>query len=170
MVIDEGRLAQTAPDQATFDRVRDRLIDQTLLVEQTKAESTRTEAEKTAAASWLGEVRGKFPNPEAFDSALRALDMSESQFRSVLEDHERSLAMIDRRLRPAASPEQDEIAAYYRDTFVPEYEKHGQGARPPLADVEGRIREILVQQKIDRELEVWLKELRVARSVKIYSQ
>ena len=169
-LIDQGRSPSALPDTATFDRVRDRLIDQRLLAEEAKVEAAGPEGEDAAAAPWLAEIRKKSPSPEAFDSALRALDMNESQLRSVLEDHERSLAMIDRRLRPAASPEQAEIAAYYRDTFRPEYAKRGAGEPPPLKEVESRIREILVQQKIDSELAVWLKELRSTHQVKVYSQ
>lgn len=168
-LIDQGRLPSAPPDAAALDRVRDRLIDQALLDEQVKAETAAPAGEAAAAASWLAQIRKKFMSQEAFDSALRELDMDETQLRRVLEGHERSLAMIDRRLRPAASPEQAEIAAYYRDTFVPDYAKSSQGAPPPLEAVEGRIREILVEQKIDSELEVWLKDLRSSHQVKVYS-
>lgn len=167
-LIDQGRLPSAPPDAAALDRVRDRLIDQALLDEQVKAEAAAPAGE-AAAASWMAQIRKQFTSQEAFDSALRELDMDETQLRRVLEGHERSLAMIDRRLRPAASPEQAEIAAYYRGTFVPDYAKRGQGAPPPLEAVESRIQEILVQQKIDSELEVWLKELRSSHQVKVYS-
>ncbi|HLW78724.1 MAG TPA: hypothetical protein VKU44_03910 [Terriglobia bacterium] len=167
ILMEQGRLPEASPDAATFDRVRDRLIDQRLLGEEVKAEAAPSNGAAAAAESTLAEVRRKFPSPAAFDSALGALDLDETGFLRLLEEHERSLALVDRRLRPAASPDQPEIDRYYRETFLPEYAKRSQGGPPPLAEVESQIREVLVQQKIDQLLAAWLKELRSAHRVRV---
>jgi hypothetical protein len=59
------------------------------------------------------------------------------------------------------------VEAYYQNTFVPEHLRRAAGPPPPLEDVEGEIREILVQKKIDELLMEWLSELRSTRQVKI---
>jgi hypothetical protein len=167
-LIDDGQLPKGPPDAAALVRVRDRVIDQKLLALEAQPAGERSANMEKVAAERLAGIRRKFAGPEVLDSDLRSLGMDERQLLQVLEDQERTLEMINRRLRPAASPDQTEIQAYYRNQFVPEYAKHGQGVPPPLAEVESQIREILTQQKIDEQLTAWLRELRQTRHVKVH--
>lgn len=167
-VIDDGRLPKMPPDAAALVRVRDRLIDQELLALEAQSASEKPANVKKVAAERLAGIRRKCPSQEALDSDLRSLGMDEHQLLGVLEGQERTLEMINQRLRPAASPDRSEIQAYYRNQFAPEYAKRGQGAAPPLAEVESQIREILTQQKIDEQLTAWLRELRQTRHVKVH--
>ena len=168
ILIQEGKLPNTPPDAATLDRVRDRLIDQTLLAQETRAEGLEWPGARSAAQQRLAEVRKRFSSAKAFDSALRSLGMSENQFLEVLAAQQRTLRLIEQRLRPAASPGQAEIQTYYRETFLREYAKRSPGAPPRLAEVESQIREILVQKRINEQLTAWLEELRSSRKVKLY--
>ncbi|HEV2493299.1 MAG TPA: hypothetical protein VG204_09540 [Terriglobia bacterium] len=167
-VIDDGRLPKMPPDAAALVRVRDRLIDQELLALEAQSASEKPANVKKVAAERLAGIRRKCSSQEALDSDLRSLGMDEYQLLGVLEGQERTLEMINQRLRPAASPDRSEIQAYYRNQFAPEYAKRGQGAAPPLAEVESQIREILTQQKIDEQLTAWLRELRQTRHVKVH--
>lgn len=167
-LIDQGRLPRTPADAAELARVRDRLIDQKLLaLEAQQAGEGSPNVEKIADERLAG-IRRKFASQETMDVDLRSLGMDEQQLLQVLEAQERTLEVINQRLRPGASPDQSEIQAYYRDQFVPEYAKRGRGAPPPLAEVESRIRELLTQQKIDEQLAAWLRELRQTRHVKVH--
>jgi hypothetical protein len=167
-LIEEGRMPKTPPDAATFDRVLNRVIDQSLLAQEASAEGLDSAGVQGIAAERLAGVRKKFPSAGVFDSALRSLGMDEKQLLGTLEKQERTLEMINQRLRPSASPDREEIEAYYRETFLPEYATRGKGAPPALREVEGQIREILVQKKIDDRLSAWLKELRSTHKVKLY--
>ncbi|PYV27152.1 MAG: hypothetical protein DMG24_05405, partial [Acidobacteria bacterium] len=104
ILIQEGKLPKPPPDAATLDRVRDRLIDQTLLAQETRAEGLEWPGARSAAQQRLAEVRKRFSSAKAFDSALRSLGMSENQFLEVLAAQQRTLRLIEQRLRPAASP------------------------------------------------------------------
>jgi hypothetical protein len=169
MLIDHARLPDVPPDAATLDRVRDRLIDQKLLAQQAQAEGPSAAHVADAAAARLAEIRSRFSNAQGLDTALRSLGMDEHQLLQVLEGQERTLEMINQRLRPVASPDATEVQAYYKETFLPEYARRGNGSPPPLREVEGQIREILTQQKIDQQLAAWLGELRSTRRVKIHA-
>jgi 2-polyprenyl-3-methyl-5-hydroxy-6-metoxy-1,4-benzoquinol methylase len=114
-------------------------------------------------------VRAKYASEEVFQSALHKLGMSEQEVLEHLQAQERTLYLIDQRLRPAAWVELSEIEDYYRETFVPEYNRRTTATPPPLKEVENKIREILVQKKIDELLSTWLEELRTGRRVKIHS-
>jgi hypothetical protein len=168
-LLDGGRAPKARPDAATFEGVLNRLIDQKLLAQEARAEGPEPARVRAVAAGRLAELRKKFPSAQGFDSALRSLGMNEQQLLEALENQERTLEMINLRLRPAASPDRTEIEAYYRQTFLPEYARRGRGAPPALREVEGQIREILVQKKIDAQLSEWLKGLRSTHKVKLYS-
>jgi len=165
----DSQLPAAAPDAATLERVRDRLVNQTLLAQEAEAESLdRTDLPRRAAEA-LAEVRKKYASEEAFQSALHTLGRDEAQVLQRLERHESALRIIDERLRPTAWVEPSEIEAYYQKTFVPAYLQRKTGRQPALEEVESQIREILVQQKIDQLLAAWLEELRASQRVRLHS-
>ncbi|MBI1983230.1 MAG: hypothetical protein HYS61_03435 [Acidobacteria bacterium] len=164
-----GQTPEAEPDSASLRYVRDRLVDQLLLQQEAETETGEMPDFFQAAAEAWEEVRAKYGNEELFRSALARLGMSEQEVLARLRVQERTLYLVDERLRPAAWAELSEIEEYYPETFVPEYERRGAGTPPPLEEVEGRIREILVQKKIDQLLPIWLEELRTGRRVKIHS-
>jgi hypothetical protein len=164
-----GQSPSAPPDLATPERVRDRLIDQRLLAEEAQAENVeRTDLPPQGAAT-LAEVRKKYPSEEAFQAALRTLEMDEQEVLRRLEDQMLVLHIIDQHLRPAAWVERAEIEAYYQKTFGREHVEQAAGPTPALEEVENQIREILVQEKIDHLLSSWLQELKASRRVRLYS-
>ena len=164
-----GQSLSVPPDPATLERVRDRLIDQRLLAEEAEAERVERTDLPSQAAATLAEVRRKYPSEEAFQAALRTLEMDEREVLQRLEDQALVLCIIDQRLRPAAWVERAEIEAYYRKTFGREHVEQAAGSAPALEDVENQIREILAQEKINQLLSTWLEELKTSRRVRLHS-
>lgn len=163
----DGKASAASPGLATLNQVRQRMIDRILLEDEVHADGINVSPDDPAVAALLSQLRKKYPSHEAFAAALKSLGMTEELLKSVLVDEEAILRLIDQRLRPQAVVEPAEIEAYYRDTLVPSLRRENQLA-PPLAEVESRIREILVQQKIDRLLDEWLKRLRTRGDVSIF--
>jgi len=165
----DGKMPSSAADAPALERARDRLVDQKLLrLELSAAPAIQAEAHE-AAKKMLAEVRERFPTEQAFHSALGALGMSELQVLERLTEQLLTLKLIDERLRPAAWPEPAEIDAYYRNRFVPDYAQRSSGTPPPLSEVEGQIREILTETRINELLTTWLEELRSVHRVVIHS-
>jgi SurA-like protein len=168
--LEEGRVPPAVPDTQTFSHVLDRLIDQRLLtVEGGTAGHQDSAASEERAELTLAQLRKRFAAEENFQAALRSLGLNEDDLLAKVEQQERILQVVDQRLRPLVSVGADEIEAYYRKTFVREWAKKSKGDPPPLAEVEDQIQEILVQRKMDRQLEDWLKELRAAHRVRYIS-
>jgi len=72
-----------------------------------------------------------------------------------------------KRLRPAASPSDDAIADYYRSTSSRNSKRRTAVlAAPSLAEVEGQIREILVQKRINELLDQWIEDLKTTTNVR----
>lgn len=165
----DGKLPPSAPDRTALEQVRDRLIEQKLLAEEAGGEGTQPANPPASAAARLEQVRQKFASQEVFQSALRALGMDEQQALARITDQENLLRVIDQRFRPMAWPERGEIEAYYRETFLPEFAQLSKSPPPPLNEVENRIRDILVQKKINDLLEKWLEEMKSSRRVKVYA-
>jgi peptidyl-prolyl cis-trans isomerase SurA len=155
------------PDVETLNLVRERMIDRVLLDEETRASDIKVAADDKAVDQRLDEIRQKFPSAARYRDELNTLDITEADLRQDIADQEAILQLIDQRLRPEATVEPADIEGYYRNTFVPELARQREQP-PPLAEVTDRIREILVQQKINGLLEDWLKRLRAARDVKTY--
>ena len=167
LFLDGKPVADSDPDTATLNQVRDRLIDRVLLDDEARASEIKVAPDNPAVDQRLEEVRKKFSNPAAYQNGLKALGMTEAGLRQDLAVQQTILQLIDQRLRPEATVEASEVEAYYRNTLIPELARQGQPA-PPLAEVTDRIREILIQQKISGLLEDWLKRLRVARDARTY--
>ncbi len=163
----DGRMPAAIPDETVMAEVRGRLIDQMLLAAEAQRSAVSTGAAQ--AARELEEIRAGFSTPEAYDQALQATGLTRDEILQRLRRRDRILKMIDRRLRPDAWVEESQIQDYYRQTFLPEYRKQHTGAPPPMEKVEGQIRKILTEQKINQLLDGWLKDLKASHVVRIHS-
>jgi SurA-like N-terminal domain len=160
---------QEKASASVLEGVRDRLINQLLMEQEVEAEGGNLPDFSTQAEKAWEEVRGKYPSEEAFQTALEKVGMTQQEILRRLQAQERTLYLIDERLRPAAWVDLSEIESYYRETFVPEYERRQTSKPPPLEEVESQIREILIQKKINELLPDWMEEIRTGRRVKVHS-
>jgi hypothetical protein len=95
---------------------------------------------------------------------------NEQDLRAQLEDHgliwadleELALriaaasAFTEQRLRPRATVSLDEVRTAYEDLMVAQYESQGQTA-PPLATVQEDLHRLLLERKLNDEIERWLE-------------
>lgn len=162
-----GRPAPDDPAPAERSAALSRLIDQKLLSRELGNYRFDQKAESSQAEKRMAEMQRRLKSDSKFASALRSLDLTESQLLGRLQAQDEILQMIDRRLRPAATVSPNDVAAYYQETFLPEYTRAHGGAPPSLAATESEIREILTQKKINALLADWLAELRKENNVRI---
>ena len=165
----ESKSPAGVPGQEERQALLKRLISQTLLAEQMRTPAREPKNGQANAEATLKSVRAKFSSQQAYQAALQALGMTEQQVLKRLELYQRTLQMINNRLRPSALPDPEEVATYYKNTFVPEYAKEHSGAPPPLDSVRGQIREILVQKKMNELLDKWLDRLKSTHRVTIHA-
>ena len=165
--LEEGRVPSMLPDSKTMSQILERVIDQKLLMGEAAAEHADLTASQLRAEQTLADLRSHFSSEEAFQVALRSLGWNEDDLLARIEEQELILRIVDQKLRPLVSVGPEEIDAYYRTSFLPEWAKKSKEKAPALVDVEAQIQEILVQRKIDKQLEVWLKELRATHHVRL---
>jgi vacuolar-type H+-ATPase subunit I/STV1 len=164
----DGQWPPPAPDSKTLEQARERLVYQNLLLEEATQDLSRDSTLERTAQEELDGLRKRFPSEGEFQSALQSLHMDEKQILSTLTDQQKVLRTIELQLRPAAAPGTSDVESYYRDVFTPEYTRRHGPPVPSLAEVEGQIREILAQKKIDQLLASWLEELKPSRRVRFY--
>ena len=158
------------PDEAATRNARERLTYQMLLTREENPGPAEKAASEKAAAERLAALRKAFAHPEDFERALKDLGMTEAEVLARVAQQELMLRLIDQRLRPAASPSDEEVAEYYRSPFVPEFQKKNAGsAPPPLSEVEAEIREILTQKRINQLLDEWIDDLKPTTGVRFHS-
>jgi hypothetical protein len=148
--------------------VLDRLIDQELLREQMKSAEFRhsTDAE---VAGRIADARKQYPqitSDEAWRALLSRYHITEKDFFMHVQQEIDVMRLVDARLRPAVQIDAKSIEAYYRDQFVPKLKQSG-ASEVPLAEVSGRIRELLTQEKVSEMLISWLQTLRSEGQVHI---
>ena len=165
-----GRVLSGALPASAIEQARTRLIDQQLLASEVSSYPASAVLLRRDALKQIAELRARFRSGRDFRLALRSLDVTLTQLCGRLERDQHILFMINARMRPAAAVSQREIQAYYEKTFLPEFSRLGRGVPPSLQAVQNRIREILVQKKINERLDARLKELSRERQVRILSQ
>jgi len=148
--------------------VLDRLIDQELLGEQMKSAAFQhcTEAE---AAARLAEARKQYAEAstdEGWQAVLARLQLAEKDLLAHVQTQIDLMRLVDARLRPGVQIDSKTIEAYYRDKFVPQLKQSGAG-EVSLADVKGKIRELLTEEKVNELLVSWLQTLRSESKVSL---
>jgi hypothetical protein len=137
----------------------DRLIDQELLREQLRP-GQAVPGEQIAAR--VGEVRKLHPEcstDDSWRSALQRYGLSQASLEKRLGEQLLLVKLVDDRLRPSVQIDQSAVEAYYRDQLLPEMTRAGNGAAP-LAEVSGKIKDLLAEKKMNELLSGWLASLR----------
>ena len=148
--------------------VLDRLIDQELLHEQMKSADFQHATESEAQAR-IDEARKQYPQAsttEGWRSLLAGYHLTEKDVLAHVQRHLDVMRLVDAHLRPTVQIDSKSIEAYYRDKFVPQLRQSGATA-VPLADVAGKIRELLTQEKVSELLVSWLQSLRSESDVRV---
>jgi hypothetical protein len=141
--------------------VLDRLIDQELLREQMKS-ADFTHATDAEVSARVADARKQYPQAESgegWQSLLAQFHLAEKDLVAHIRQQIDVMRLIDTRLRPGVDIDSKSVEAYYRDQFVPKLKQAGASAMP-LAEVSGKIRELLTEQKVSELLVSWLQTLR----------
>jgi len=148
--------------------VLDRLIDTELLAEQMKSAVFQHASEAEAAARVV-DARKHYPQgatAEGWQAVLSRFRLSEKDVLAHVQKQIDLMRLVDAHLRPTVQIDNKTIEAYYREKFVPQLKQNGTGD-VALADVSGKIRELLTQEKVSELLVSWLQSLRSESKVSV---
>ncbi|MBZ5651524.1 MAG: SurA N-terminal domain-containing protein [Acidobacteriia bacterium] len=145
----------------------DRLIDQELLREQQPAtDSPQASAEEVAQR--VAEIRKQYAEAGTelgWRALLDKYRLSEETLKHHVAVELDLMRLVDARLRPSVSVDSKSIESYYNQELLPQLRQSG-GQSVPLAEVTGRIKELLTQKKISQLLAAWLHNLRAGSEIR----
>ena len=146
----------------------DRLVDQALIEEQIDRTSFRR-ASQADVERQISELRKQVPGA-AEDRGWRALlaryDLTPQDVEELVVEQVDIFRYVDGRFRPNIRIDKRSVESYYFEQFVPQLQKNG-AREVPLDQVYDKIEEILVQQRINELMELWLKNLRLQGEVQV---
>jgi peptidyl-prolyl cis-trans isomerase SurA len=176
-VDEERRFEQVQPYRSvptfTRERIMERLIDRTLILQQEALEPEEDVSDKDLDAQ-IATLRKDIPacgqyhcgTEDGWKKYLGDHGFTEAEFRARWKQRMNLLKFIEVRFRNGIAINNSEIKAYYEKTMLPEYAKRN--VTPPKLDtIRPRIEEVLLQQQVGALLRDWLKSLRAQGSVKI---
>jgi len=145
----------------------DHLIDQELLHEQLRAPDS-PHASPEEVAQRIAEIRKQYPNGESeagWQTLLRSYGLSEEDLKNRVAAQIDLMSLVDSRLRPAVNIDNKSIESYYQQELLPQLHQTG-GLSISLAEVSGKIKELLTQKKITQLLTAWLQNLRAGSQIR----
>jgi hypothetical protein len=138
-----------------------RLIDRRLLESQMSGPGYLAPS-RDDLRSDLAKLRAQIPvaqDEKGWEALLASYGLTQREVEDHLRAETQMMNFVEVRLRPTVRVQPEEVEAYYRAQLLPDLEKAGVKL-VTLQEVEPRIRELLVQQHIDRLLDAWLHNLR----------
>jgi len=123
---------------------------------------------KDSIEARVTEIAKRFPTPTDLDAALRKVELTPDELRSLVKRQLQVEAYVQERFAPLVFVSNDEIDAYYRGTWSQQRRQRGL-AIPPLAEVREEIRTLLRASRLDQEIEKWTTQLRERANVDIYA-
>jgi peptidyl-prolyl cis-trans isomerase SurA len=168
---------QVLPGENTPAGALRRLIDRTLILEQMREQQQAVTVGTAEAEKGIAQLRREIPacaqydcqTEQGWDNFLRAHGLDPQMALERWNQRMAILRFIDLRFRSGIRVTPDQISTYYDKTLVPALEKNHEAA-PPLANVSGRIQEILLQQQVSGLFQDWLASLRDQGNVRIVDQ
>ncbi len=177
-VDEERRFAAFQPysnPNGTFSRqdAINRLIDRTLILQQDSEQAIPPITDAAETADILDLRKAIFAcrpynceTDAGWQRFLADSGFSEQEFRQRWGERMTMLRFIEQRFRMGIRIEPSEINQYYQETLLPEYASR-HVAPPKVGAIRDRIQEILLQQKVGKLLDDWLKTLRASGEVQM---
>jgi peptidyl-prolyl cis-trans isomerase SurA len=144
----------------------DRLIDQELLREQIRGSDSPYSSPEQVAQR-IAEIRKLYPNVESetgWRAVLATYGFTEQEIERRVAVELELTGLVDSRLRPTVNIDSKSIESYYNQELLPQLRQSG-GHNVPLAEVTGKIKELLTQKKITQLLTTWLQNLRAGSEI-----
>jgi len=146
----------------------DRLVDRELLSEQVSTtESGQTTADEIDKQ--LQQLKSDYVSNAkiSWSAAVASHSFTEIEIRDRIALELNQLKLIDTRLRTLVQIDNSAVEDYYRRNFLPELQRSG--AQPiPFPEAAPKIREVLIQQKINEALPSWLQTLRSQAKIRVF--
>jgi hypothetical protein len=162
----------TPPSSEDLDRALQLLINQRLIALEAER-LPRSEPSETEIDAKIKEVLANFPSTAEFEKRLRQVgfdSVKDDNFVRMMAQRVKIEKYLDFRFRSFVVITPEAEAAYYRDTFVPDFRRRFPGVIVPTLDEKRvEINQILTEEKIAQDIEAFLDESKRRSEIVILS-
>jgi peptidyl-prolyl cis-trans isomerase SurA len=169
---DRGPSTAGAPKQ--HGEVIERLIDRQLILQQVARQENsgglvqNPDTDLSKVTLLIPDcAQGACSTLEGWDHFLTARHFTQESFRQYWQQRLMVLSFVEQRFRSGVRPDPNAIDAYYRETFLPRFER-SHATAPPLSTVANQIGDVLIEQDISSLLSDWLKTLRTQSNIVVF--
>lgn len=155
------------------EQALNRLIDRALILQQEQG-YVQTPVKPEEIDAEVKDMRENLPaceryrcnTDEGWKHFLADEGFTAEELRARVKSRIEVLRFIQQRFRNGIRISDAQIADFYKNTMLPQYEKE-HATPPPLDSVSDRIEQVLLQQQVSSLLDAWLKALRDEGSVRV---
>jgi peptidyl-prolyl cis-trans isomerase SurA len=166
----EPRRSNETPDPRS---ALDRLVSRSLIQQQMGQEEAAVAPNDDEVQARIAEIRKQLPacagahceSEEGWHSFLSTNRLTTGEVERYMRLRLEFLGFIEDRFQSGIRISQEEIEAYYKTTFLPQYPKDQKA--PSLESVSKSIEEILLQEQVNKLFSAWLDNLRKQGDVQI---
>ncbi len=163
--LENGRALQdvgNAERYAAFDR----LVQYCILRDQMQNTTSASSAEVDARVAELRAGWKMERDSVKWEATLARYGLSSADLRELVTNQIEIMSFMEFRVRPLVRVSRKEVEDYYSTTLAPQAMAIGQDPGS-VEQMTPKIRELLAEQKINREMERWLGTLRAQSSIQI---
>lgn len=141
------------------------LIDRKLISMEAR-ETPFIQVTESDITAFIDSYRRRFQSETEYRQYLHTMAMDETDFRDLVKERLLVNQFVQLRFEPFIIVLPDDIEQYYQQQFLPEVESTNQVV-PPLELVEETIRQILIVERTNEELDKWIRNTRRKSRIEI---
>lgn len=135
-----------------------RLVEQHLVRREMEISRYPAPDEEDVDKTLRGMIQERFREAGSYEKALAEYGVAERDLRNSVRIQLTVLRFIRYRFQPAISTTDEEVEAYYRDHFAPDWAKRNGQPAPPLEEVRIDVEELVIEEAVDQALDAWLEQ------------
>ena len=151
--------------QDLYLTVLDQIIDQKLSSRQAQ-QTPGIGISQEEVDIQLQAYQRRFSSPDQFQENLKSMEMTESDLRDVIQRELAVWKFVQNRFEPFIILLPQQIKQYYDETLVPQLRETG-APLPAFELVQEQIREILILERTNQEMDRWIRNTRRKAQVRI---
>jgi len=163
--LENGR-ALSALNEAHRRTAFEHLVQSCILRDQMQGVLPAADSDVEARIADLRNALQLAKDDSRWRATLASYDLSPEELAGLIKNQIEILRFMDFRVRPLVTVSRAEVEDYYAETLTPLLTAQGQSPGP-LDDVRTKIRELLMEQKMNQEMDKWMKTLRDQSRVRL---
>ena len=161
------------PTSEDLNRILQLLINQRLFALEARR-LPRAEPDEAEVKAEIERVLARFPSTAEFERRLRLVgfdSVTDDNFQEMMEQRVAIEKYLDFRFRAFVVITPEDEQQYYRQVYTPDFRRRNPGLLlPPLDEVRAQINQMLVEQRVAREIERFLDDAERRAEIVILSE